>query len=391
MIDFDFFSPTYFAFGRGSENRIGELAARYGSRRVLIHYGKGSVVKSGLLDRVRQSLTNFDISFVELGGVVPNPRASLVYKGIELGRQADVDLVLGVGGGSAVDSAKAIALGIPYEGDFWDFYSGKTSPIRSLPVGSIVTLAATGTEGSNSSVITNDYLDNLKNGTNTDLIRPVFSVLNPELTYTVPDYHTACGATDILSHIIERYFTNTTEVELTDRMSEAVFTRVMEAAREALADPQNYEARADLLWGGTLAHNNILGAGREQDWSSHRMEHALSAEFDVAHGAGLAVIIPNYLTYTLEHDPARFCRFAVKMFGVDPKGRSELETGREGIRKFREFLDEIKMPKTFGDLGIGAGDIPQLLKSVIPNNGDLLGYFQPLTEEDVVNIFELCL
>jgi len=391
VIDFDFFSPTYFAFGRGCENRVGELAARYGSRRILIHYGQGSVVKSGLLDRVRQSLVSYEISFVELGGAVPNPRASLVYEGIKLGRQADVDLILGIGGGSAVDSAKAIALGIPYEGDFWDFYSGKAVPMRSLPVGSIVTLAATGTEGSNSSVITNDYLGNLKNGTNTDLIRPVFSILNPELTYTVPEYHTACGATDILSHIIERYFTNTPEVELTDRMSEAIFTRIMEAAKEALADPYSYEARADLLWGGTLAHNDILGAGREQDWSSHRMEHALSAEFDVAHGAGLAVIIPNYLTYTLEHDPARFARFAVKMFGVDPVGRSERETGREGIKKLREFLDEIRMPKTLADLGIRSDDIPQLLKSVVPNNGDLLGRFQPLTKEDVVKIFELSL
>ncbi len=391
MLNFDFYSPTYFAFGRGTEARTGELALRFGGKRGLVHYGSGSVIRSGLLDRVRRSLTEAGVYFTELGGVVPNPRASLVYEGIEICRREKLDFVLGVGGGSSVDSAKAIALGVPYEGDFWDFYCGLAVPEIALPIGSIVTLAATGTEGSNSSVISNDLRGNLKCGVNSDLVRPLFSILNPELTFTVPKYHTACGATDILSHIIERYFTNTTGVELTDRLAEAVFPRVMEAARVALQNPEDYEARADLLWCGTLAHNNILGTGRQQDWSSHRIEHALSAEFDVAHGAGLAVVIPNFLTYTLEHDPARFARFATRMFGLEPEGKTELELGRSGIEAFRAFLDEIGMPKTLGDLGIGREHIPQLLRAVVPNNGDLVGYFQPLTEQDVTKIFELCL
>ncbi|HHV42395.1 MAG TPA: iron-containing alcohol dehydrogenase [Clostridiaceae bacterium] len=391
MLNFDFYSPTYFAFGRDTESRVGELTKRFGGTKALVHYGQGSVIRSGLLDKVRNSLTEAGIEFVELGGVVPNPRATLVYEGIELCRREKVDFVLGIGGGSSVDSAKAIAIGVPYEGDFWKFYCGQDQPKTALPIGSIVTLAATGTEGSNSSVISNDLMGNLKCGVNSDLIRPTFSILNPELTYTVPDYHTSCGATDILSHIIERYFTNTEEVELTDLMSEAVFTRVMSAAKEALRNPEDYEARADLLWGGTLAHNNILGVGREQDWSSHRLEHALSSEFDVAHGAGLAVIVPNFMLYTINQCPARFARFAVKMFGLSATGKSDLELGKEGIKAFRAFLDEIKMPKTLADLGISREHIPRLQKAVVPNNGDLVGYFQPLDKDDVIKIFELSL
>lgn len=387
MLNFDFYSPTYFAFGRASENRAGELTKRFGGSKVLLHYGGGSVIRSGLLDKVRQSLDEAGLAFVELGGVVPNPRASLVYQGIELSRQEKVDFVLGIGGGSAVDSAKAIALGVPYAGDFWDFYSNQARPEKCLPLGSIVTLAATGTEGSSSSVITNDLQNNIKNGTGSNLIRPLFSILNPELTFTVPDYHTACGATDILSHIIERYFTNTKEVELTDRLSEAVFITVMAAARRALANPEDYEARADLLWGGTLAHNDLLGVGREQDWSSHRMEHALSAFCDVAHGAGLAVLIPSFLEYTIDQDPARFARFAQNIFALPREGRDDRELGLAGIKSFRSFLREIKMPQTLGELGIKKDDIACILDLVIPNNGDLLGYFRPLAREDMEKIF----
>ena len=391
MIDFTFYSPTFFAFGKNAEAETGKLAKRYGATKALLHYGQQSVIRSGLLDRVETSLHEAGIETVRLGGVVPNPEASKVYEGIELGRREGVDMVIGVGGGSAVDSARAIAAGVQCGGGFWDFYDDKKTIEKALPIGCVLTLAATGTEGSNSSVITKVEDNQKKRGIGHNLLRPAFSVLNPELTYTLPAYQTACGIADMLAHILERYLSNTPDVELTDRMSEAVMKTIVNQGRIAIREPENYEARAALMWAGMVAHNDILGVGREQDWSSHQMEHELSAVYGVAHGAGLAVVFPAFMTYTLEHDLARYAQLAHRVFDVEPDFGNLRGMAEEGIRRFKAFLKEIGMPLTFAELGAREEDIPMLASRVYLTNGDLLGFFQPLSRDDIANVYRLAL
>ncbi|MBP5305599.1 MAG: iron-containing alcohol dehydrogenase, partial [Lachnospiraceae bacterium] len=286
MDNFTFYSPTYFAFGKDTESMAGDLVKRFGGSKVLIHYGGGSVVRSGLLDRVKKSLENAGIGYVELGGVKPNPRSGLVYEGIDLCKKENVDFILAVGGGSTIDSAKAIAAGVVYDGDFWDFYMGKTIE-KALPVGTILTIAAAGSEGSPDSVITKEE-GMFKRGASGDAIRPKFSILNPALTQTLPPYQTAAGITDIMAHLHERYLTNTKDVEVTDRLIEGLLLTMIHEAPRVIADPNNYEARANIMWAGMMAHNNAVGVGRSQDWNSHNIEHELSALYDCAHGAGLA-------------------------------------------------------------------------------------------------------
>ena len=316
MNDFNLYQPTYYAFGKGKQSEVGSLVKRFGGTKVLIHYGGGSVVRSGLLDEVRGSLKNNNIPFVELGGVQPNPRSGLVYQGIELCRREKVDFILGIGGGSAIDSGKAIAVGTVYEGDFWDLFSGKATPAKALKHGCVLTLPATGTEGSNSAVIT--YEDGMiKRGLSTDFNRPTFSILNPELTFTLPNDQTSCGAVDMMAHILERYFTNTTDVDLTDRMCEGVLKAIIKAAPVALKDPKNYEARATLMWAGAVAHNGSLSVGRQEDWASHNIEHELSALYDVAHGAGLAVVFPHWMRYVVDKHITRFAQYAVRVWGCE--------------------------------------------------------------------------
>ncbi len=393
MLDFIFQSPTKFYFGKNMETRVGEAVKETGATKVLIHTGGGSAERSGLLDRVRASLTEADIAFVELAGVVPNPELSLVRKGIDLGRDEGVDLVLSVGGGSAADSAKAIAVGIPYEGDVWDFYSRQAVPEKSLPIGTIVTLAATGSEGSSSSVISNVTDDGvIKRGLNHDLIRPTFSILNPELTYTVPEYQLAAGIMDIMSHVLERYISNSVDVDLTDRLCEAVLQAVLSAGPRALADRQDYSAHATLLWAGTLAHNNILGVGREADWGTHQIEHEISADYGATHGAGLAVIFPAFMTYTLDVNVNRYAQFATRVMGVPTDPYHPEAVAKEGIRRFSEFLRSIGMPDRLEAFGTKAEDIERLARNVKRNNnGEYVGFFKPLTQEDVENILRLCL
>ncbi len=391
MLDFSFYSPTKFYFGRNTEEKVGKAVREVGATKVLVHYGKGSAERSGLLARVRQSLTEAGISFIELGGVVPNPELSLVYEGIGLGREENVDLVLSVGGGSAADSAKAIAAGIPYDGDVWDLYEGTARAEKVLPVATILTLAATGSEGSNSSVISKVTPDGvLKRGFNSDLIRPVFSILNPELTFTVPNYQIACGTTDILSHVLERYISNTEDVDLTDRLSEAVMQAVISAAPRALANNEDYDSHATLLWAGTIAHNNLLGVGREQDWSTHQIEHEISADYKVAHGAGLAVIFPAFMTYTLQTNIPRYQRFATRVMGVPDDPYHPEAVAKAGISRFRSFLWEIGMPSTLRTFGCKEENLPGLASRVRRTNGDKVGYFQPLSNEDILNILRLC-
>ncbi len=386
MNNFNFYSPTFFEFGKDTETKTGKLVARFGGKKVLVHYGSGSVVRSGLLARVTKSLEEAGIQYVELGGVVPNPRSGLVYEGIELCRKEGVDFILAVGGGSAIDSAKAIAIGVPYEGDFWDFYQGR--PIKeALPVATILTLAAAGSEASNSSVITHEN-GNMKRGTGSNLIRPVFSILNPELTTTLPPYQTSCGATDMFAHVLERYFTNTKDVEITDRICEAIMLTIINETPKALADPTDYQARANIMWAGMVAHNDICGVGREQDWATHTLEHELSALYDVAHGAGLAVMFPAWMKYNMKQDVNRFAQFAVRVFGCEMDFQNPERTAKEGITKFEQFLLSIGMPIRFKELGAKAEDIPTLIE-MLEMNDRAIGNFVKLSREDVEAIYKL--
>ncbi|MBO6140179.1 MAG: iron-containing alcohol dehydrogenase [Ruminococcus sp.] len=387
MLDFSFYSPTEFVFGKGRESECGELVKKYGGSKVLIHFGGGSAVKSGLIDRVKASLEKSGVPFCELGGVQPNPRDTLVYKGIELAKSEGVDFILAVGGGSVIDSAKAIAAGTLYDGDFWDFYSGKAAIEKALPIGVVLTIAAAGSEGSGNSVITKED-GMLKRGTGSDLLRSRFSVLNPALTQTLPAYQTACGATDIMAHVFERYFTNTTEVEITDRLCEAVLLTMVKETPRVIADPDNYEARANIMWAGMVAHNNIVGVGREQDWNSHGLEHELSGLYDVAHGAGLAVIMPAWMEYVHNHNVMRFCQMATRIFGCSMDFEDPEATALEGIKRFRAFLKSIGMPINFAELGAKEEDIPILIEKLGIGDGKRAGFME-LDRNDVEGIYKL--
>ncbi len=386
MNNFNFYSPTYFVFGKETENQAGKYVQKFNGTKVLLHYGSGSVIKSGLIERVKKSLLASDIAFVELGGVVPNPRSGLVYKGIEICKNEKVDFVLAVGGGSVIDSAKAIALGALYEGDFWDFFTGKRIE-KALPVATILTLSAAGSEGSMGTVITHET-GMLKRAANHDVLRPVFSILNPELTCTLPPYQTACGSTDMMAHVMERYFTNTQEVEITDRLSEAVLMTVIKETPRVIADPNNYEARANLMWAGMVAHNDTCGVGRDSDWATHNLEHELSGLYDVAHGAGLAVMFPAWIKFVMHHDIMRFAQFAVRVWGCEMNFQHPEKTALEGIARYESFMQSIGMPIRFSELGAKAEDIPVLVKK-LGLGSNTLGSFVKLTEEDATKIYEL--
>ena len=386
MKNFNFYSPTYFVFGKERENEAGALLKRFGAKRVLLHFGGGSVVKSGLLDTVIASLESEGLFHVELGGVVPNPRSGLVYEGVEICKKNNVDFILAIGGGSVIDSAKAIALGAVYDGDFWDFYTGKKVE-KALPVATILTLTAAGSEGSTGSVITHEN-GMLKRAANSDLLRPVFSILNPALTCSLPAYQTACGAADMMAHVMERYFTNTRDVEITDRLCEGILLTIINETPKALADPNNYEARANLMWAGMVAHNDICGVGREQDWSSHVLEHELSGLYDVAHGAGLAVMFPAWMKFVMQHDVMRFAQFAVRVWGCQMNFEKPEITAREGIARYEAFMTSIGMPTRFSQLGAKADDISKLVDTLGLGEGTL-GSFVKITAEDARKIYEL--
>ncbi|MCL2383827.1 MAG: iron-containing alcohol dehydrogenase [Oscillospiraceae bacterium] len=389
MNNFEFCSPTYFAFGKGTEAEAGKLVKKFGGTKVLIHYGGGSAIKSGLIDRVKASLSSDQISFVELGGVLANPRSGLVYEGIELCRKENVDFVLAVGGGSVIDSSKAIAAGVKYDGDFWDFFGKGLEIQEALPVATILTLSAAGSEASNSMVIT--YEDGmLKRGAKSELVRPKFSVLNPELTCTVSKYQTACGTVDIMAHILERYFTNTKNVETTDRLCEAILLAMINEAPKAMENPNDYDARANIMWAGMIAHNNLCGVDREQDWTSHRMEHELSGLNDVAHGAGLAIMFPAWMKYVMHHDINRFAKLAVRVWGCEMNEANPEETAKEGIQKFEEFLKSIEMPLTLGEIDLKEEDIPTMINKILLYT-DTLGAFVKLNVEDMEKIYKLAL
>jgi len=391
MDNFTFYSPTFFAFGKDTENQVGEYVKQFGGSKVLVHYGGSSAKKSGLLDRVEASLKKEGIPYVMLGGVKPNPRSGLVYEGIDLCRKEGVDFVLAVGGGSVIDSSKAIAAGVVYDGDFWDFYSGKWIE-EALPVGTILTIAAAGSEGSPDSVITKEE-GMFKRGASGNAIRPKFSILNPALTETLPPHQTAAGATDIMAHLYERYLTNSKDVEVTDRLIEGLLLTMRHEAPRVIADPHNYEARANIMWAGMVAHNHICGVGRSQDWNSHVIEHELSALYDCAHGAGLAVTMPAVFKYVMNHDINRFARVATRVWGCEMDFDHPEVTALEGINAFQNFLISLGMPKNFEELGAKEEDIPKLAEICCRGDGrdGTISGFVTLTEEDVQNIYRMML
>ena len=360
MDNFVFYSPTMFAFGDGEEARTGALVKQFGGSKVLLVYGGGSVKRNGAYDAVTASLTEAGIPYVELSGIQANPRSGKVYEGIDIVRKEGVDFLLALGGGSVIDTAKAIGVGALYDGDFWDFFAGKVKIEKTLPVGTVLTISAAGSEGSDSMVITLEE-GNLKWGApKTDVIRPKFSVLNPRYTCSLPAYQTASGAADMMAHIIERYFSNTPDVALTDRLCEALLKTIVEAAPKAIADPGDYAPRADLMWAGMLAHNNSCGVGRVQDWASHQIEHELSAFYDCAHGAGLAVVMPAWMEFVCDHDVMRFARFAVNVFGCEMDFAHPENTAKEGIARLREFFRALGMPTTLSEIGGREEDIPAM-------------------------------
>lgn len=354
MNNFQYYTPTKVVFGRDTVEQVAALVKEFGGKKVLIHYGGGSVIRTGLLDRVKTILTDAGIDFITLGGVVPNPRLGLVYEGIELCKKEGVDFLLAVGGGSTIDSAKAIGYGVACGGDVWDFYDFKRVPDACLPVGVILTLSATGSEMSDSSVITKEE-GLIKRGCNTNYSRPRFAIMDPVLTMTLPDYQTACGCTDIMMHTMERYFTNSGNMELTDRIAEGLLQTVMANAAVLVRDPQNYEARAEVMWAGSLSHNGLTGCGNGSggDWMTHRLEHELGGLYDVAHGAGLAAIWGSWARYVYLDCLPRFKRFAVKVMGVAEEG-SDAEIALKGIEATEEFFRSIHMPTDLHELGVNA-------------------------------------
>ncbi|MBE6840469.1 MAG: iron-containing alcohol dehydrogenase [Ruminococcus sp.] len=387
MDNFNFYSPTEFIFGKERENECGDYVKKYGGKKVLIHYGGGSVIRSGLLDRVKTSLDKAGVEYVELGGVQPNPRDTKIYEGIEICRKENVDFILSVGGGSCIDSSKGIAIGALYDGDFWDFYGTGKTVEKALPIGTVLTIAAAGSEGSGASVVTKEE-GMLKRDVGSDLLRPRFSILNPALTCTLPAYQTACGTTDIMAHVFERYFTNTKEVEITDRLCEAVLLTMIKETPRVIENPDNYEARANIMWAGTVAHNDIVGVGRSQDWNSHGIEHELSGLYDCAHGAGLAVIMPAWMEYVMNHNVMRFAQMATRLWGIPMNFENPEVTAKAGICAFRRFLHDIGMPINFEELGAKEEDIPVLVEKLGIGNGKRGGFVE-LDAKAVTEIYTI--
>lgn len=393
MNNFEFLVPTKVIFGKDVQNDVGNQVKKLCSGKVLLHYGGKSARQSGLLTQICTSFDKCGIDYVELGGVRPNPRLSLVRQGIELCRKESIEFILAVGGGSVIDSAKAISIGVPYDGDVWDFFSGKASPRCALPIGAVLTIPASGSETSDSCVITND--DNpdyiLKKGCNCETFRCKFALMNPELCYTLPAYQTACGSVDILAHIMERYFTNTRNVELTDSLCEAAMRSVVSLAPRVLAEPFDYDCRANLMWAGSLAHNGVFSTGRTGDWASHKIEHEISAIYDIAHGAGLAIIFPAWLKYVYKHDIMRVARFAVTVFGAELDYGNPERTAIEGIRRLEEFYRNLGLVTTLSECGIDDSRLVEMSEKATNNDSITLGQFVKLTSKDVLEIYRLAL
>ena len=389
MNNFIFKNPTKIIFGKDTEHSVGNETKIF-SNKILLHYGGGSIKRSGLYDRVKKSLDEAGIEVFELSGVLPNPRLSLVQKGIRICRDNGINFILAVGGGSVIDSSKTIAAGVPYKGNVWDFFSGKAAPTESLPVGVVLTIPAAGSESSNSAVITNE--DGwFKKGLTNDHLYPVFAIMNPELTFTLPDYQTICGASDIMGHIMERYFTNTKDVEFTDRLCEATLKTIIDNVPRALKNPADYAARAEIMWAGTIAHNNLLSTGRVGDWGSHAIEHELSAIYDIAHGAGLAIVFPAWMRYVYKHDIKRFAQFAHRVWNVEYNVFNIEETALKGISALESYYASIGLPVRLSQANIDEAHLEEMADKCTGSGTYTVGNFMKLNREDVLNIYKLAL
>ncbi|WP_455055405.1 iron-containing alcohol dehydrogenase [Merdimonas faecis] len=389
MGNFQYYTPTKIVFGRGAEEQTGQLAAEQGCKKVLVHYGGGSVVRSGLLERICRSLDAAGISYVSLGGVVPNPRLSLVYEGIRLARKEQVDFILAVGGGSVIDSAKAIGYGVANEGDVWDFYEKRRTAKACLPIGVVLTIAAAGSEMSDSSVITKEE-GWLKRGYSSNYARARFAVMNPELTMTLPKYQTASGCVDIMMHTMERYFNHSENMEMTDGISEHLLRTVMKNAKILMNEPDNYQARAEVMWAGSLSHNGLTGCGTGGgDWASHQLEHELGGMFDVAHGAGLAAVWGSWARYVMDAEPERFAKFAVNVMGVEPEAE-KLKTAQKGIEAMEDFYHALDMPVCIGDMGIELTEeqMRELAEKCSHFGKRTIGCIKKLDQEDMYQIYK---
>lgn len=390
MINFVYYTPTKMVFGKDTQYEVGKLVKETGAKSVLVHYGSERVVRTGLISTVTKALDEEGIKYVVLGGVVPNPHLSKVREGIELGKANNVDLILAVGGGSVIDSSKAIAYGLGEpDKDVWELYRHERKALKCLPVATILTIAAAGSEMSNSSVITNEITGE-KRAYDDDIARPVFSILNPEFTVTLPDYQTMSGCTDMMMHTMERYFSTAGNMEITDAIAEALMRQVMKTAKILHKDPENYEARADAMWAGSLAHNGLTGCGTNSDWATHLLEHELGGMFDVTHGAGLAAIWPSWARYVHDNDMDRFVKFALNVMEVEKQPTDE-ETVEAGIRALENFYHEIGMPINMKELGIEPTDeqIDKLAESCARAAGGPLGCAKPLLKEDMVKIYKM--
>lgn len=387
MENFTYCTSTKYVFGRDAESHAAEELKNINVGRVLVVYGGGSVIRSGLLARVISVLDNAGIFHRELGGIQPNPTDPKVREGIGMCRRDKIEGLLAVGGGSVIDTAKAIAAGVPYDGDFWDFWAGKSVITEALPVGVILTIPAAGSEGSGNSVIT--LLDGLhKISLRTDYwLRPKFALLNPELTFTLPPEQTAAGIADMMAHIFERYFSPTADVEITDRVSEGVLKAIIEEAPKVMADPCDYQARANIMWSGTLAHNGICGTGRKEDWASHAMEHEISAVYGVTHGAGLAVVMPAFMTFMASHAPAKGAQLARRVFDVVET--DDRKAALEGIERLKAFFASLGLPLTFSRLGIENPDVELLVRKLHENKGEIIGGYYPLGAKETAEIYNL--
>jgi alcohol dehydrogenase len=387
MENFVFQNPTKILFGRGMEENVGAETAVY-SKKVLLHFGGGSIKSSGLYDRITASLKKAGVEWVELGGVKPNPRLSLVHEGVKLVKENGLGLILAVGGGSVIDSAKAIAMGAVIDGDVWDFYLGKGEPKAALPIGTVLTIPAAGSEASTGTVITNEA-GWFKRAVNSELIYPRFSILNPELAFSLPKFQVACGVTDIMAHLMERYFTNVTHVAFMDRMLEAAMKTLICQAPLVLEDPQNYDAWAEIMWTGTIAHNNLLNTGRVGDWASHDIEHEISGIYDIAHGAGLAIVFPAWMKFTYKHDINRFAQWAIRVWNVDMDVFDTERVARTGIDRMEAFFRSMGLSTRLADAGIAGDRIDEMAAKCTDGNTRRFGNFVSLDKDSVKKILTL--
>lgn len=388
MENFTYYTPTLYEFGRGAEEKVGMLIFLMGVKKVMIVYGKKYVKANGLLDRIKNSLETIGIEFVEFGGIEANPTDDRVYEAIDIARNTHIDGLLAVGGGSVIDSAKAVAAGVLYDGDFWDFFSGRAAVENALPVGVVLTVPGAGSEGSGNAVITKrETLQKISLRTDS-ILRPRFAIINPEFTFTLPAYQTACGIVDMMSHIMERYFSPTSRVEVSDRLAEGLLMALINEAPKALADPTDYQTRANIEWASTLAHNGIVGCGRREDWVSHFMEHEISAVYGVTHGAGLAVVIPAWMAFMAHHKPSKVAQLGRRVFGVEaPDDRTAAIEAVASLRAF--FSAVLRMPLTFKGLGITEPDIDLLVHKLHEDKGETIGGYYRLSATDTRQIYEL--